>query len=138
VTAGHPHEQDETRELQLAADAGSVRVARRAASEYAAERGVDPDTVALAVSETVTNAVVHAYRGDHPGGSTDEIELRLKHNGEGIVITVTDAGDGIRPNPDSPGLGYGLALVASLADEVAIARSEMGGTAVRMRFRPTD
>ncbi len=136
MTAGH--QDQETRELQLAADTGSVRVARRAASEYAAECGIDPDAVALAVSETVTNAVVHAYRGDHPSGATGEIALRLKHNGEGIVVTVADGGDGIRPNPDSPGLGYGLALVASLADEVAIARSELGGTAVRMRFLPAD
>src|SRR5918996_2428825 len=119
------HRQDEIRELQLAVDADSVRVARRAASEYAAERGIDPDAVALAVSEAVTNAIIHAYRDDHPGGSTGEIALRLKHNGEGIVVTVADAGAGIRPNPRTPGLGYGLALVASVADEVAIARSEL-------------
>jgi anti-sigma regulatory factor (Ser/Thr protein kinase) len=118
------------RELQLAASADSVSVARHAASEYAAEHGIDPDPVALAVSEVVTNAVVHAYRDDSSG----EIALRLRLNGEGIIVTVADAGAGIRPNPQSPGLGYGLALVASVADEVAIARSDEGGTAVRMRF----
>lgn len=129
------HSQQESRELQLAASADSVRVARHAAAEFAAERGVEPENVALAVSETVTNAVVHAYRNDHPS-SQGEIVLGLKPNGEGIIVTVEDAGPGIRPNPDSPGLGYGLALVASVADELAIARSELGGTAVRMRFRP--
>jgi len=134
VMAGHRHE--ETQELQLAVDADSVRVARRAASEFAAEQGIDPDAVALAVSEAVTNAIVHAYRDVRPGASLGEIALALHQNGEGIVVTVTDAGAGIRPNPGSPGLGYGLSLVASVADEVAIARSEMGGTAVRMRFRP--
>jgi len=113
-------------------------VARRAAAEYAANHGVDADAVELAVSETVTNAVVHAYRDDDRGDSAGEIALRLRLNGDGIIVTVADAGDGIRPNPESPGLGYGLALVASLADEVAIARSDLGGTAVRMRFRPAD
>ena len=130
MTVGH--QDQNARELQLAASADSVRVARHAASEYAAENGIDPDPVALAVSEAVTNAVVHAYRDQSPG----EIALRLRKNGVGIVITVADAGAGIRPNPNSPGLGYGLALVASLAEEVAIARSDGGGTAVKMRFVP--
>jgi anti-sigma regulatory factor (Ser/Thr protein kinase) len=128
VTVGH--QDQDSQELQLAAEPGSVSVARRAASEFAEGRGVDAEAVALAVSETVTNAVVHAYRDDSDG----EIVLTLRPNGDGIVVTVADSGGGIRPNPDSPGLGYGLPLVASVADEVGIARSPGGGTAVQMRF----
>ncbi|MGH2922714.1 MAG: ATP-binding protein [Solirubrobacterales bacterium] len=124
-------QEHDARELQLAAEAGSVRLARRAASDFAFERGVDPDAVALAVSEAVTNAVLHAYRDGPPG----EIVLGLQPSGEGIAITVADAGSGIRPNLKSPGLGLGLALVASLADELAISESRLGGTALRMRFR---
>lgn len=132
MTVGHP--DDDSQELQLAAEPGSVSVARRAASEYAEARGLDPDAVALAVSETVTNAVVHAYREDVEG----EIYLTMHRNGDGIVVIVADNGRGIRPNPDSPGLGYGLPLVASVADEVGIARSPQGGTRVRMRFLSAD
>jgi anti-sigma regulatory factor (Ser/Thr protein kinase) len=128
VTVGH--QDQDSQELQLTAEAGSVGVARRAASEFAERRGVDAEAVALAVSETVTNAVVHAYRDDSDG----EIVITLSPNGDGIVVTVADSGGGIRPNPDSPGLGYGLPLVASVADEVGIARSPGGGTAVKMRF----
>jgi len=80
----------------------------------------------------VTNAVVHAYRD----GSGGEIALCARPNGEGIVVIVADEGKGIRPNPDSPGLGFGLALVASVADEVGITRRPEGGTAVKMRFHP--
>jgi len=132
VTGGR--QDHDSHELQLAAEPGSVSVARRAASEWAEKRGVDGEAVALAVSETVTNAVMHAYR-DEPDG---EIHLKMKRNGDGIVVIVADSGGGIRPNPNSPGLGYGLPLVASVADEVGIARSPQGGTSVRMRFFVVD
>ena len=122
----------DSRELALAAEAGSVRLARRAASAFAAERGLDAEAVALAVSEAVTNAVVHAYRDEKSPG---EILLGLQPNGNGILVTVADSGAGIRPNPGSPGLGFGLALVASLADELAITESGDGGTALKMRFK---
>jgi anti-sigma regulatory factor (Ser/Thr protein kinase) len=117
-------------QLQLAAEAGSVGVARHAVSDFAEEVGADADAVAVAVSEAVTNAVVHAYPADTGG----EIVVEAKKNGTHMIVLVTDGGHGIRPNPDSPGLGYGLALVASLADEIAIADSPSGGTTVRMRF----
>ena len=128
------HQEDDSQELKLAAEPGSVSVARKAASEYAEAQGLDPDAVALAVSETVTNAVVHAYRDDSDG----DIHLTLRRNGDGIVVIVADSGTGVRPNPGSPGLGYGLPLVAAVADEVGIARSPQGGTAVRMRFLSAD
>lgn len=124
------HQQPEL-QLRLAAEPESVRVARQAASRFAERYGIDADAVALAVSEAVTNAIVHAHRDSSPG----EIELSAKLNGEGVIVVVADEGDGIKPNPDSPGLGFGLALVASLADEVAIGRSSAGGTAVKMRFQ---
>lgn len=120
-------------QLQLAAEATSVGRARHAVSDFAGEVGADPDAVAVAVSEAVTNAVVHAYPRDRKGGE-GEIRVEATINGTHMVVLVSDGGHGIRPNPDSPGLGYGLALVASLADEIAIADSPEGGTAVRMRF----
>lgn len=117
-------------QLQLAAEAPSVGLARHAVSDFAGEVGADRDAVAVAVSEAVTNAVVHAYPRDRGG----EIRVEAKLNGTHMVVLVSDGGHGIRPNPDSPGLGYGLALVASLAEEIAIADSPEGGTTVRMRF----
>jgi len=108
-----------------------VGKARHAVSDFAAEVGADSDAVAVAVSEAVTNAVVHAYPQGSDGG---DILVEAKVNGDAMVVLVSDGGHGIRPNPDSPGLGYGLALVASLAEEIAIADSPSGGTTVRMRF----
>jgi anti-sigma regulatory factor (Ser/Thr protein kinase) len=54
------------------ADDGAPGVARQAVREFLRARGADPRTLAdvlLAVSEVVTNSVVHAYRG-RPGGGT--------------------------------------------------------------------
>jgi serine/threonine-protein kinase RsbW/stage II sporulation protein AB (anti-sigma F factor) len=123
-----------TLELRLAAEPPSVAVARHAIAGFAAANGADPGAVAVAVSEAVTNAVLHAFAD--PDAGRIAVEARL--NGvRGLVVVVSDDGHGITPNPDSPGLGFGLALAASLADEVAIERPPAGGTRVRMRFATT-
>jgi anti-sigma regulatory factor (Ser/Thr protein kinase) len=116
--------------LRLPAKPESVAVARHAASEYAEKVGADAEAVAVAVSETVTNAIVHAYRDD-PGGT---IEVRVEPNGTHLNITVADQGRGMGPNPQSPGLGFGLSMISSLADEVGIESGADTGTRLRMRF----
>jgi serine/threonine-protein kinase RsbW/stage II sporulation protein AB (anti-sigma F factor) len=119
--------------LQLSAEPRSVGVARHAISDFAAASGADPGAVALAVSEAVTNAILHAYTN----GSGGSIDVVARRNGSHLLVTVSDDGRGMMPNPDSPGLGFGLALVASVTDELGIAESADGGTTVRMRFALT-
>lgn len=116
--------------LQLSAEPRSVGVARNAVNEFAEATGADPWAVSLAVSEAVTNAVLHA----HSNGSSGSIDVLARRNGTRLIVTVSDDGRGMRPNPDSPGLGFGLALVASVTDELGIAESPQGGTSVRMTF----
>ncbi|MDP9228651.1 MAG: ATP-binding protein [Actinomycetota bacterium] len=118
-------------QLELEANAPSVGLARHAVSEFAEQAGADAGAVAIAVSEAVTNVVLHAYT-DRPAGT---INVSASRNGEGILVTVQDDGRGIAPNPDSPGLGFGLALVAHLADEIGIRAPADGGTTISMRFR---
>ena len=108
-------------------------VARHALSDFAEAAGADPWAVSLAVSEAVTNAVLHA----HTGGSPGSIDVIAHRNGRHLIVTVSDDGSGMKPNPDSPGLGFGLALVASVTAEVGIAESPQGGTSVRMSFALT-
>jgi anti-sigma regulatory factor (Ser/Thr protein kinase) len=115
--------------LSLAADSESVGRARHAVSEFASEHGADPDDVALAVSEAVSNAVVHAFRGREPG----RVDVRANVDGETIIVTIADDGVGVAPNPDSPGLGLGLALIGSLTERVELRRDGPGTTLV-MRF----
>jgi anti-sigma regulatory factor (Ser/Thr protein kinase) len=87
--------------------------------------------VALAVSEALTNVVMHAYVG-RPSGP---MRIRTEHSGGHLVIEVEDLGIGLRPRLDSPGGGLGLALIGSLATDLVL-RSGPGGTGtlVRMAF----
>jgi serine/threonine-protein kinase RsbW len=117
--------------LTLPAEPSSVAVARRAASSFAEAVGANAEAVAVAVSETVTNAIVHAYR-DHREGT---VEVIAEPNGTHLNVIVADQGRGMTPNPDSPGLGFGLSMVSSVADEVGIESDSERGTRLRMRFR---
>jgi hypothetical protein len=83
------------------------------------------------VSETVTNAVVHAYDAQAPG----QVRVSCQADGERFVIEVADEGTGIWLREDSPGLGHGLAVVGALAHALTIAPGPDGrGTAVTMAF----
>jgi serine/threonine-protein kinase RsbW/stage II sporulation protein AB (anti-sigma F factor) len=116
--------------LTLAAESDSVGEARRAVSDFAAEHGADADDVALAVSEGVSNAVIHAFRDRPPG----EIAVSAVVDGDRVVVSISDDGVGVTPNPDSPGLGLGLALIGSLADGVELRKQPGHGTTLIMRF----
>ncbi len=114
------------------AQASSVPLARYAVVAYAIEHGVvDPCAVALAVSEAVTNAVVHAYV-DRTAGTIEVTAQR--HADDGVEITVSDDGRGVMPRPDSPGVGLGLALIASVAKQFEMTDRPQGGCRARMVF----
>jgi anti-sigma regulatory factor (Ser/Thr protein kinase) len=115
------------------ARADQVKLARRDVVAYAREHGaVDPDGIALAVSEAVTNAVVHAYV-DVPEPGAVEVTAEV-HDDNGLEIQVCDDGRGMAPRLDSPGLGVGLPIVAEIAQRFKVETRPTGGTAVRMFF----
>jgi anti-sigma regulatory factor (Ser/Thr protein kinase) len=119
------------------ARADQVRLARREVEAYAREHGaVDPDGIALAVSEAVTNVVVHAYIDAPEPGDVEVFAER--HPGDGLEIQVCDDGRGRRPRRDSPGLGVGLPIVARLAQRFRVETRPGGGTAVSMLFAVHD
>lgn len=107
----------------------NIRRARRAATEFAERIGADATSVALAVSEAVTNVVLHAYRGAEPRTFRLEAEL----DDDRLLVAVIDRGIGMTPNPGSPGAGLGLSLIGHLADSVEIDSSEEG-MSIRMIF----
>jgi serine/threonine-protein kinase RsbW len=118
----------------LPAEPSAVSLLRHRAAEFASTAGASDDVtqaVALAVSETVTNAVVHAYDAEERG----EVRVICHADGERLVVEVVDEGAGIWLRQDSPGLGHGLAMVGALADTLDIAPGPDGrGTAVTMAF----
>jgi serine/threonine-protein kinase RsbW len=114
------------------AEAGSVAQARHRLSGFAAEAGADErqiEAVRLASSEALTNAVLHAYRGE--GG---RIHITAAIVEDALWVLIADDGCGLEPAPNRPGLGLGLGLIAQLSDHLAIAPRATGGTEVRMRF----
>jgi anti-sigma regulatory factor (Ser/Thr protein kinase) len=115
--------------VELPSGPASIAAARRAARRIARACGADPDDLALAASEAVTNAIVHGYRDDESG----EVELTGYRDGEDCVLEVADRGVGMRPHPGIHGLGMGLPVISTLADSVEIVSLEPG-TAIRMRF----
>ncbi len=107
---------------------------RGRAAAFASAMGASDEmthAVALAVSETVTNAVIHAYAGREPG----QVSVRCRADGERLVVEVIDEGTGVAARDDSPGVGHGLAMVGALAQTLEIApRPDGPGTIVTMSF----
>lgn len=115
------------------AEIASVPAARHQVVRHL-EQAATPDPplgdVALVVSEAVTNAVVHAYAGGEPG----EVRVTVGLTADEVIVTIEDDGAGLVPRPDSPGLGLGLSLMATVAERVETRAGASGGTWVRAWF----
>jgi serine/threonine-protein kinase RsbW/stage II sporulation protein AB (anti-sigma F factor) len=116
-------------DLELPAVPSSVATGRHAVAEFCAGLAVDHEAVALAVSEAVTNAVVHAYRDDAHG----PVRISASLAGSALLVVVNDNGQGMTPGTDS---GVGLALIARLSSTVEI-DGDGAGTRLAMHFAPT-
>jgi len=114
------------------AQPSSAAQARAALADVAAAAGADQrqvDAVRLAVSEAVTNAILHAYRGK-PG----QVHVTAAVVSQELWVLIADDGCGMEPASDRPGLGLGLGLIAQLSDHMAIVPRATGGTEVQVRF----
>jgi serine/threonine-protein kinase RsbW len=119
---------------RAAARAQEISPLRRAVAALARGAGFSPervDDVALAVSEVLSNVVVHAYR-DRP--VPGQVDLVAAVDGPSVHVTIADAGAGFMPRGDSPGLGLGLALAGMIADDLRISSAPPSGTLVALRF----
>lgn len=131
-------------EMTLVFDARSVNegFARVAVAAFIAE--LDPtldeiSDVKTAVSEAVTNVIIHAY--DSP---EEKVELSCRVTGKSVEIEVSDRGRGIvdvsramepfyTTKPELERSGMGFAFMEAFMDEVQVF-SEVGkGTKVWMR-----
>jgi anti-sigma regulatory factor (Ser/Thr protein kinase) len=112
-----------------------VRDARRETVELARRAGVDQhhiESVELAVSEAVANAVLHGYRDGDPG----EITVVAEADDHRLDVRVRDSGCGMSPHVGGRGAGLGLPLIAELSDALAVRPNDEGpGTEVHMTFR---
>lgn len=112
--------------------ASSVPRARQALAMFARSTGATEDqveAVRLAVSEALTNAVLHAY-----GGESGAVYVSASRCGPELWVLVADDGHGLQALGASTGLGMGLALIARVTDYFGISKRAEGGTEITMRF----
>jgi serine/threonine-protein kinase RsbW len=124
-------------QLALPARAENIAIVRHAFGALGDAYALDAQTLSdirLAVTEACTNVVVHAY----PDGGEGPMEVLATLLGEELRVVVRDEGRGIGPRPDSPGLGLGLPLIASLTESVELGRDAQERTEVRMTFSLTE
>ncbi|ABB15368.1 MULTISPECIES: ATP-binding protein [Carboxydothermus] len=111
----------------------NIGLVRIVVAAFAAQKDLtlpDLDDIKVAVSEAVTNSIVHGY-GNNPG----EIKVNGYFTEEGMYIEVIDFGKGIErekirekmvldPEDEHPGLGF--LFMQSLMDRVEIVPMERG------------
>lgn len=94
--------------------------------------------IKTAVSEAVTNCVVHAYEK-----SVGLVHLSAQIDGSALLIEVADSGQGIddierarepffTSKPESERSGMGFTVMESFMDDVEVIKNTPNGTIVRM------
>lgn len=129
--------------LEFPAIAANVGVARLLAASVASQGNfsiAEVDEVKLAVSEAVTNAVVHGYASD-PRGT---IRLEVFLDGGLLQVTVADQGKGIEDlklamepavSSDPERMGLGFSFMESHMDSLKVDSAPGKGTQVIMTKR---
>jgi anti-sigma regulatory factor (Ser/Thr protein kinase) len=124
------------REFQISADVAQLKEARDFAEAAAAEFGLTGDAryeVKLAMSEAVTNAIMHGS-----SSAADEIRVTATCESDALVFEVADSGrfrPRVRRRGELPESGRGLEFMRQLMDEVDL-RPGMHGTLLRfVKFR---
>ena len=119
---------------EVAAEPVVVPELRRGVAEFARAHRADDDAVSnimLAVSEAVTNAIVYAFVDRERG----RVSITAEAGEDCVLVSVLDDGRGMTPHPESPGLGLGLTMMASMATRCDIREGPAGrGTEIRMAF----
>lgn len=115
--------------------------ARRSVAAFVEAAGAGADLlhrVKLAVSEAVTNVILHAYHDweaeTTPGAVHVGVALAGTGDRDELWVIVADEGCGLQPRDDSPGAGQGLRLIAAAVDQLTVIRRGEGGTELQMRF----
>lgn len=134
--------------LTLTCVPSNIAVGRIAVSTFAASLGftiAEIEEIKVAVSEAVSNAVLHAYPSGTGEVTVVASETVSETGGRELLVEVKDTGVGI---PDiakarEPGfstipehMGLGLSFMESFMDSLTLESSPGQGTVVRMVKRP--
>ena len=136
--------RENTNEMTIVFDSRPVNegMARIAAASFCTQLNPTLEEVAdlkTAVSEAVTNCIIHGYEGE-----IHKIRMDLKLKGREIFVDITDQGVGISDvkkameplyttKPEKERSGMGFTFMEAFMDEVTV-DSEVGvGTSVHMK-----
>lgn len=131
-------------DMRLAAKSHNEAFARNVVASFAVE--ISPtleeiNDIKTAVSEAVTNCVVHAYKD---GSGIVEIECKVDEKERSIEIVVRDFGKGIADvkqaiepffttSPEDERSGMGFTIIETFMDEMKVESTPGKGTVVRMK-----
>lgn len=131
-------------DMRLPAISHNEAFARNVVASFAVE--ISPtleeiNDIKTAVSEAVTNCVVHAYKG---GSGIVEIECKVDEIERSIEIVVRDFGKGIADvkqavepffttSPEDERSGMGFTIIETFMDEMSVESTLDKGTVVRMK-----
>ncbi|HYI37232.1 MAG TPA: ATP-binding protein [Thermoleophilaceae bacterium] len=121
-------ERSRRQELEIPAELDRLHETREWANRIAEEQGLSEDDcfqIKLAMSEAVTNAIIHGS-----SQQTDVVRIVACKGEEALVFEVTDPGrlDTGDPIERLDEGGRGLELVSMVMDEVKLVRREGGGS----------
>lgn len=128
--------------LTMAAESVNEGLARIAIAAFAASLNPtleELEDIKTAVSEAVTNAIIHGYRGVWPKG---EVVMEGYIEEDMLTVTVTDYGIGIEDidrareplyttAPQEERSGMGFSFMEAFTDEMTV-ESRAGKTVIRM------
>lgn len=131
-------------DMRLAAKSHNEAFARNVVASFAVE--ISPtleeiNDIKTAVSEAVTNCVVHAYKD---ASGIVEIECKVDEKERSIEIVVRDFGKGIADvkqavepffttSPEDERSGMGFTIIETFMDEMKVESTPGKGTVVRMK-----
>lgn len=133
--------------LQFPAQTANISFARAAVAAFVSQLDptlVDIEDISTAVSEAVTNAVVHGYSGN-PNGiifvsvrflSNDIIEISVEDHGVGISNLSTAKEFGNTSQPEER-IGIGFSLIEQCMDELTITTAEATSVENKMQVKPS-
>ena len=133
MTMRHVADVTHTIEVDLPATPATAGVARSAVCAVAREHGahaLDLERIALAVSEAVTNSILHAYGASAAG----TVRVWAAACAGELSVLIADEGCGLGAAGPSGGLGLGVPIMRHSCDALTMSRRAAGGTLVEMRF----
>lgn len=134
---------DNKMEIRFLSKSVNESFARVAVTSFAAQLDPTIDEITdikTAISEAVTNAIVHGYQGNED----NMVEIRCRLEGRELTVEVEDNGIGIEDiekarqplyttNPDSERSGMGFTMMETFMDSLEIYSEKNNGTRVVMK-----